>query len=87
MKQAYAWADSHPDEWAAAQAAATGVAVEAYQQQHRERSAPTTLAPVDADAIASQQTVADTFAALGAIPAKVDVTPLWTTELNAQVQQ
>ncbi len=86
VKQAYAWADTHADAWAAAQAAATGVPIEAYQQQHRERSAPTTLAPVDAAAIASQQTVADTFARLGAIPAKVDVRPLWTTELNSDTQ-
>ena len=85
VKQAYAWADAHPDAWAAAQAAATGAPAAAYLQQHRERSAPTRLALVDQAAIASQQAVADTFAALGAIPAKVDVRPLWTTELNAEL--
>jgi sulfonate transport system substrate-binding protein len=85
VKRAYAWADTHPDAWAAAQSAATGAPAAAYLQQHRERSAPTRLAPVDEAAIASQQAVADTFAALGAIPARVDVRPLWTTELNAEL--
>jgi sulfonate transport system substrate-binding protein len=85
-RQAYAWADAHPEAWAAAQAAATGAPATAYLQQHRERSAPTRIQPVDAAAIASQQAVADTFAALGAIPARVDVRPLWTTELNSEIQ-
>jgi len=85
-RQAYAWAEAHPEAWAAAQAAATGAPAEAYLQQQRERSAPTRLAPVDDAAIASQQTVADTFASLGAIPAKVDVRSLWTTELNSSLK-
>lgn len=84
-KEAHAWAEANPDVWAAAQSKATGVAVEIYQQQHRERSARTEIAPVNADAVASQQTVADTFAQIGAIPAKVDVRLLWTEELNNDI--
>lgn len=83
VQRAYAWAEANPELWAAAQSKATGVPVEIYLQQHRERSARTELAPVEASAIASQQTVADAFAKIGAIPAKVDVSQLWTTELNS----
>ena len=82
LRRAYAWADANPDAWVQAQSKATGVPVEIYLQQHRERSAPTTIAPVDAAAIASQQGVADTFAKAGVIPAAVDVRPLWSEALN-----
>ena len=85
LQQAYAWADAHPQAWADVQAQVTGVPADIYMQQFRERSAPTQIAPVDAAAIASEQAVADTFAQLGAIPAKVDVHPLWTTELNTSI--
>ena len=81
-QRAYAWAEKNPDAWAAAQSAASGVPAAIYLQQHRERSAPTVLAPVDEAAIASEQTVADAFAKAGVIPAAVDVRPLWTTILN-----
>lgn len=57
-----------------------------YQQIHRERSALSILGPVDETAIVSQQAVADGFAALGAIPAKVDVRPLWSTEFSKELQ-
>jgi len=86
LKKAYAWANDNPDKWAEAQSAATGVPVEIYRQQHQERSAPSVLGPVDETAIASQQAVADGFAALKAIPAKVDIRPLWTTEFNKELQ-
>jgi sulfonate transport system substrate-binding protein len=85
-RQAYAWADAHPELWAKAQGEATGAPPEIYLQIHRERSAPTSIEPVDAAAIASQQAVADTFAGLGAIPAKVDVHRLWTTDLNSDLK-
>ena len=57
-----------PDAWSQTQSKITGVPAEIYLQQHRERSAPTTIAPVDAAAIASQQQVADVFAQAGVIP-------------------
>jgi len=86
LKRAYEWADRNPQAWADAQSKATGVPAAIYLQQHEERSAPTQLAPVDAAAIASEQTVADTFAQAGVIPAKIDVTPLWTQTLNKELQ-
>ena len=82
LRKAYAWADANPDAWAQAQSKATGVPAEIYLQQHRERSAPTTIVPVDAAAIASQQVVADAFAKAGVIPAAVDVRSLWSQALN-----
>jgi len=86
LQKAYAWANDHPDEWARTQAQATGAPFEIYRQMHRERSAPSVLGPTDAAAIASEQAVADGFAALGAIPAKVDVRPLWSAEFNKELK-
>lgn len=82
LRKAYAWADRNAEAWSQAQSKTTGVPAEIYLQQHRERSAPTTIAPVDAAAIASQQQVADVFAKAGVIPAKVDVTSLWSRALD-----
>jgi sulfonate transport system substrate-binding protein len=87
VQRTYHWSDAHPDDWARLAAAATGVPQALYAQQRRERSAPTTLAPVDPAAIASQQSVATTFAQAGVIPSAVDVTPLWDASLNAELSQ
>jgi len=56
-----------------------------YTRQRRERSAPTSLAPVDAAAIASQQSVADGFAKAGVLKTSTDVAPLWDSSLNAKI--
>jgi len=85
-RRTYAWTEAHPEDWARLASAATGVPAALYAQQRRERSAPTTLAPVDAAAIASQQSVADTFAKARVLPAHVDVTPLWDPSLNADLK-
>jgi len=85
LRRAYAWTNAHPDAWAQAQSAATGAPVEIYRQIHRERSAPSVLGPVDDAAIASEQQAADGFAALGAIPAKVDVRPLWSRDFSKEL--
>ena len=82
LRRAYAWADQNAEAWSQAQSKTTGVPAEIYLQQHRERSAPTTIGPVDAAAIASQQQVADVFAQAGVIPAKVDVSSLWSHALD-----
>lgn len=85
-RKAYAWAEANPELWAKAQGDATGAPPGIYLQIHRERSAATSLDAVDDAAIASQQAVADTFAQLGAIPARVDVKSLWSRELNQALQ-
>ncbi|HEY2659526.1 MAG TPA: ABC transporter substrate-binding protein [Caulobacteraceae bacterium] len=77
VKRAYAWAEVHPDALASLEAQATGVPAAIYQQQRRERSGPTLLAPVDDAAIRSQQSVADVFAQAHLIPARIDIAPLW----------
>ncbi|WP_337188038.1 ABC transporter substrate-binding protein [Phenylobacterium sp.] len=86
LRKAYAWANAHPESWAAAQAAATGVPAEIYEALHRERSAPSVLGAVDAEAIASQQAVADAFADLKVIPARVDVRPMWSREFDEEIK-
>ncbi|WP_304186566.1 ABC transporter substrate-binding protein [Phenylobacterium aquaticum] len=86
LQKAYQWGEANAETWAAAQSKATGVPAEIYLQQHKERSGPTQLGPVTEEAIASQQQVADTFAKAGVIPAAVDVRPLWTTALNADLK-
>ena len=77
VRRAYAWADANPEAWAAIVGKATGVPAAIYLQAYRERSAPTSLGPVDAVAVRSQQAVADVFAEAGVIPGRVNVAPLW----------
>jgi sulfonate transport system substrate-binding protein len=82
LKRVYAWTESHPDDWARISAKATGLPAALYLEQRRERSGPTSLVPVDAAAIASQQRIADTFAQAGLIPSHVDVAPLWDSRFK-----
>lgn len=77
------WINADGERWSQARAAATGVPAEDYLREFKERSAPLKLARVTPAAIASQQNVADTFAAAGLIPGKVDVAPLWDTRLSS----
>jgi len=85
VKRAYAWADAHPEAWAALVGKETGVPADIYLQQYRERSGPTLLGPVNDSAIRSEQSVADAFAQAGVTPARVDVAPLWDRSLAAAV--
>jgi sulfonate transport system substrate-binding protein len=77
------WMNADLERLAQARAALTGVPVQYYRQEYSERSGPTRLLRVNAAAIASQQGVADTFAAAGLIPGKVDVAPLWDDRLSS----
>ena len=85
VKATYRWVEANPDAWARAAATATGVPAAIYLQQRAERSAPSVLGPVDAQAIAAQQQIADTFAAAKLIPGKVDVTPLWDPSFSTDL--
>lgn len=78
LQKTYAWSNTHPEEAAALAGRATGLPASVYLQQHKERSAPTQLMAVDAAAVASIQTVADTFAEAGLIPGHVDTAALWS---------
>jgi sulfonate transport system substrate-binding protein len=73
------WANAHHEEVAQAQAAATGVDIEAIRR-FVERS-NYSIVPLDEDIIKSQQSVADRFARLGLIPKRVRVADIvwkWT---------
>jgi sulfonate transport system substrate-binding protein len=82
-KQVFDWINADGDRWARVRSEATGVNAAYYQQEFKERSTPFKLTAISDDAIASQQAVADTFAAAGVIPAKVDVRPLWDPRLKS----
>jgi sulfonate transport system substrate-binding protein len=73
------WANAHHEEVAQAQAAATGVDIEAIRR-FVDRSNYRVI-PVDEEVIRSQQAVADRFARLGLIPKPVRVADIvwkWT---------
>ena len=76
------WVNADGARWAKVRGEATGVPAELYLREFQERSGPTRLIRISEATIASQQKVADAFAAAGLIPAKVDVRPLWDDRLN-----
>lgn len=77
VRDTYGWTESHPEQSFTLVAAATDLPAELFRAQRAERSAPSNLIPPNTAAIASQQQVADAFFKAGAIPARVDVAPLW----------
>ena len=79
------WANADDARWAQARGAATGVPAALYLREFKERSAPTRLLKISDAAIASQQGVADAFAAAGLIPGKVDVRALWDDRLSSAI--
>ena len=80
------WANADDARWAQARSVATGVPAALYLREFKERSSPTRLLRISDAAIASQQGVADAFAAAGLLPAKVDVRPLWDDRLNSALR-
>ena len=74
-----AWANSHHEEVAKAQAEATGVDIDAVRRFVNRSTY--NVVPLDADVIGSQQAIADRFAKLGLIPKPVNVSDIvwkWT---------
>jgi sulfonate transport system substrate-binding protein len=82
-RQVFDWINADGVRWAKVRAAATGVKQAYYEQEFRERSSPSILGSINAAAIASQQSVADTFAAAKVIPAAVQVKSLWDDRLTS----
>lgn len=76
------WINADGARWARVRAQATGVKQAYYEQEFQERSSPSILGPISDAAIASQQAVADTFAAAKIIPGAVQVKPLWDDRLT-----
>ncbi len=87
IRQGQAWAATHRDEWAGVIARDIGVPLPYVQDQFRRASAVYALQPVTDAAIASQQAVADLFAAQKLIPHAVDVRPLWDDRFNRIIQE
>jgi sulfonate transport system substrate-binding protein len=77
LKRGWAWSNAHLDEWAKAVQQQVGVPLAYVEDSLRHRSAPYDLVPVTAQAIASQQAVADLFADQKLIPQRVNIAPLW----------
>lgn len=78
----YDWAARNPEAWAARLQAETGVSSEIFLLQQRERDREYAVAPVDDEAIQSQQKVADAFTKAGLIANRVDISKLWDDRLK-----
>lgn len=87
VRQGYAWAANHQDQWTTAIAQEIGVPLAYVRDQFARKSASYDLRPVSAEAITSQQEVADVFARAGLIPKAVDVRPLWDDRFNAILER
>lgn len=81
-RKVFDWINADGERWARVRAQATGVSQAYYEQEFRERSTASILEPISEAAIASQQAVADTFAAAKIIPSRVEVKPLWDDRLT-----
>jgi len=83
--QSLAWVRAHQDEWAQVVAGDIGVPVNDVLAQFHRRSDYYALQPVTDAAIASEQAVADVFAAQHLLPRRPDVRPLWDSSFNATI--
>lgn len=83
MRRGFAWAAAHQAAWAQIVARDIGVPLAYVQDEFRRKSASYSLRPVDQDAIASQQGVADLFVEQKLVPRRVDVRPLWDDRYNS----
>ncbi len=86
-RRGFAWAAEHQDDWSKIVAQSVGVPLPFVEDQFRHRSAGYELRPVTAAAIASQQSVADLFAAQKLLPRRVDVAPLWDDRFNPILEE
>lgn len=88
INRAYAFVrDGHYQQYAQEVSEATHQPVtEALSQlKDQEAQRPTVIVPTSPQAIASEQSVADAFTALDAIPSHLDVAAFWTDRLNADL--
>lgn len=84
LEKGFAWARSHPDDWAAVIARETKQPVEQARQVFvdGEQQRPSHFVPTSAEAIASQQKIVDTFVQAGILTSTVDIGQYWTTEYD-----
>jgi sulfonate transport system substrate-binding protein len=83
LNKGYIWTATHPDQWAAAWAKATGLPV-SVMAQAAKLSATTPVAITD-DTTAAEQGLVDQFFAAGLIPTKVDMKDYITDQFNDTV--
>jgi len=83
LNKAYVWTATHPDQWGAAWAEASGLPV-SVMVQAAKLSATQPVAITD-DTITSEQGVVDKFFAAGLIPNKVDMKDYITDQFNDSV--
>ncbi|TKV60839.1 ABC transporter substrate-binding protein [Nakamurella flava] len=88
LEKGFAWARSHPDDWAAVIARETKQPVEQARQVFvdGEQQRPSHFVPTSAQAIASQRKIVDTFVQAGILTATVDIGQYWTTEYDQGLQ-
>jgi sulfonate transport system substrate-binding protein len=82
LRRAYAWQGDNIDRWAEVHSTALGVTKDVDLQILRTSSQRRAIVPVTDEAVASSQAVADTFAELGVIPARIEVAPLFDRRFN-----
>jgi sulfonate transport system substrate-binding protein len=83
LNKGYVWTATHPAQWAAAWAKATGLPV-SVMEQAAKLSATTPVAITD-DTTTAEQGLVDQFFAAGLIPAKVDMKDYITDQFNDSV--
>lgn len=88
-QQAFNWARSNPDAWAAIVAEQTKQPVEQALATfvEGEKQRPSKFVPTTDAQIASQQDVLDTLVKAGILPASFDIAPFWTDTLNTQLTE
>ncbi|MFH8346425.1 ABC transporter substrate-binding protein [Streptomyces sp. NPDC018045] len=85
LRRAQDWVYRHPDVWAKAWAEETGLPRDvALAAAERTRATAVTVA-LDRPAVASEQQIADTFAALGLIPGRFDFSSFVDTRFNGSL--
>ena len=83
LNKGYVWTATHPDQWAAAWAKATGLPL-SVMQTAAKTDATTPVAITD-DTTTAEQKLVEQFFAAGLIPSKVDMKDYITDQFNASV--
>lgn len=87
VNASYTWARAHAQQWAQIESDATNQPVAQALQQFTQGEAEkhTTIGPTDANSIAAEQAIADTFHTAGILTTPVTASTFWTTQLNAAI--
>jgi sulfonate transport system substrate-binding protein len=83
LNKAYVWTATHPSQWAAAWAKATGLPVSVMEQAAKIDG--TTPVAITDDTTTAEQKLVEQFFAAGLIPSKVDMKDYITDQFNASV--